>query len=108
MIRERLEPQVYQLIARMNEFIQAALPEIKKKGFRDIVLIIDNLDRIVLRVLDAETARTTHDALYLEHAEQLKALDAIPDLHCAYIYVLLAQRNPTDGGLSKLCYPAND
>ena len=47
-IREKLEPQVYQLIDRMNEFIQAALPEIKKKGFRDIVLIIDNLDRIVL------------------------------------------------------------
>ena len=75
-IRNRLDPQVYQLIARINEFIQAALPEIKKKGFRDIVLIIDNLDRTVLRVLDAETARTTHDALYLEHAEQLKALDA--------------------------------
>jgi len=75
-IRSNLEPQVYQLIARINEFIQAAIPEIKKKGFRDIVLIIDNLDRIVLRVLDTETGRTTHDALYLEHAEQLKALDA--------------------------------
>ena len=75
-IRSKLEPQVYQLIARINEFIQAALPDIKRKGFRDIVLIIDNLDRIVLRVLDAETGRTTHDALYLEHAEQLKALDA--------------------------------
>lgn len=75
-IRNKLEPLVYQLIARINEFIAAALPEIKKKGFRDIVLIIDNLDRIVLRVLDAGTGRTTHDALYLEHAEQLKALDA--------------------------------
>jgi hypothetical protein len=73
-IRSRLEPQVDHLIARINEFIQAALPEIKKKGFRDIVLIIDNLDRIVLRNLDAKT--TTHDALYLEHAAQLKALDA--------------------------------
>jgi hypothetical protein len=76
MIRERLEPQVYQLIARMNEFIQAALPEVKRKGFRDIVLIIDNLDRIVLRTQDGGVGRTTHDALYLDHAEQLKALDA--------------------------------
>jgi hypothetical protein len=75
-IREKLEPQVYQLIDRMNEFIQAALPEVKNKGFRDIVLIIDNLDRIVLRALDGEAGRTTHDALYLDHAEQLKALDA--------------------------------
>jgi hypothetical protein len=75
-IRERLEPQVSQLIARLNEFIQAALPEIKRNGYRDLVLVIDNLDRIVLRVLDETTKSTTHDALYLDHAEQLKALDA--------------------------------
>ena len=75
-IRLKLDPQVFQFIARINEFIQAAIPEIKKKGFRDLVLVIDNLDRIVLRQLDEKTGRTTHDALYLEHAEQLKALDA--------------------------------
>jgi len=75
-VRLTLDPQVYQFIARINEFIGAALPEIKKKGFCDLVLVIDNLDRIVLRVLDEKTGRTTHDALYLEHAEQLKALDA--------------------------------
>jgi len=75
-IRLKLDPQIFQLIERINEFIRAALPQIKKKGFRDLVLIIDNLDRIVLRDLDEKTGRTTHDALYLEHAEQLKALDA--------------------------------
>ncbi len=75
-IRLKLDPQICQFIERINEFIRAALPEIRKKGYRDLVLIIDNLDRIVLRVLDEKTGRTTHDALYLEHAEQLKALDA--------------------------------
>lgn len=75
-VRLNLDPQVFQFIARINEFIQAAIPEIKKKGFRDLVLVIDNLDRIVLRQLDEKTGRTTHDALYLEHAEQLKALNA--------------------------------
>jgi len=75
-IRLCLDPQIFQLIERINEFIRAALPQIKKKGYRDLVLIIDNLDRIVLRDLDEKTGRTTHDALYLEHAEQLKALDA--------------------------------
>jgi hypothetical protein len=39
-------------------------------------LIIDNLDRIVLRVMDEKTRRTTHDALFLEHAVQLKSLNA--------------------------------
>ncbi len=75
-IRQRLDPQIFQLIERINEFIRAALPEIKKKGYRDVVFVVDNLDRIVLRVLDETKKRTTHDALYLEHAEQLKALDA--------------------------------
>ena len=75
-IRLSLDPQIFVLIERINEYIRAALPEIKKKGYRDLVIIIDNLDRIVLRVLDEEAGRTTHDALYLEHAEQLKALDA--------------------------------
>ena len=75
-IRLSLDPQIFALIERINEYIRAALPEIKKKGYRDLVIIIDNLDRIVLRVLDEKTGRTTHDALYLEHAEQLKALDA--------------------------------
>jgi hypothetical protein len=75
-IRLKMDPQIYPLIERINEFIHAALPEIKKKGYCDLVFIIDNLDRIVLRVLDEETKRTTHDALYLDHAEQLKAVDA--------------------------------
>jgi hypothetical protein len=75
-VRLQLDPQVYQFIERINEFIQAAIPKIKTKGYQDIVLVIDNLDRIVLRVLDDKTGRTTHDALFLEHAEQLKALDA--------------------------------
>ena len=75
-IRLSLDPQIFQLIERINEFIQAALPQIKTKGYRDLVLIIDNLDRIVLRELDEKTGMTTHDALYLVHAEQLKALDA--------------------------------
>jgi hypothetical protein len=74
-IRLKLDPQIFALIERINEYIRAALPEIKRKGYRDLVIIIDNLDRIVLRVLDEGTGRTTHDALYLEHAEQLKALD---------------------------------
>jgi hypothetical protein len=79
-VRLNLDPQVYQFIDRINEFIQAALPEIKNRGFRDLVLVIDNLDRIVFRVLDDKTGRTTHDALFLEHAEQLKSLD----IHVVY------------------------
>lgn len=79
-IRLKMDSQIYPLIERINEFIHAALPEIKKKGYHDMVFIIGNLDRIVLRVLDEMTKRTTHDALYLDHVEQLKT----PDAHIVY------------------------
>jgi len=38
-----------------------------------VVLLIDNLDRTVLT--DLGSGRTSHDALYLEHGEQLTALE---------------------------------
>ena len=75
-VRLKLDPQISQLLERANLFIHSALTDLKKKGWKDLVILIDNLDRIALRVLDERTGRTSHDAVYLEHADQLKALDA--------------------------------
>jgi hypothetical protein len=75
-VRLKLDPHAYELIERINEFIMAAYPEIKKKGYEDLVIVIDNLDRIVLRILDEQTGRTTHDIFFLEHSKQLNALAA--------------------------------
>ena len=75
-VRLKLDPQISQLLERANLFIHSALTDLKRKGWKDLVILIDNLDRIALRVLDEETGRTSHDAVYLEHADQLKALDA--------------------------------
>jgi len=71
-IRRRLDPQISQLIGNLNLLLDAAHERIRRQDKRGLVLLIDNLDRIVFR--DLGDGRTTHYALYVEHGEQLRAL----------------------------------
>ena len=79
-IRRKLDPQISQLIANLNHLLDAAHARIRKAGQRGLVLLVDNLDRIVFR--DLGDGRTTHHALYVEHGEQLRAL------HCHLVYTV--------------------
>ncbi len=71
-IRSRLDPQIAHLIERINLLIQVGVGALRKQGKQGLVIIVDNLDRIPFRKLDA--ARSNHDALYIEHGEQLRSL----------------------------------
>ena len=71
-IRSRLDPQIAHLIERINLLIQRGVGTLRKQGKQGLVIIVDNLDRIPFRKLDA--ARSNHDALYIEHGEQLRSL----------------------------------
>jgi hypothetical protein len=71
-IRSRLDPQIAHLIERINLLIQRGVGTLRKQGKQGLVIIVDNLDRIPFRKLD--TARSNHDALYIEHGEQLRSL----------------------------------
>jgi len=79
-IRRRLDPQISQLIGNLNLLLDAAHARIRRQGKQGLVLLIDNLDRIVFR--DLGDGRTTHHALYMEHGEQLRAL------HCHLVYTV--------------------
>ncbi len=79
-IRRKLDPQISQLIANLNRLLDAAHERIRKQGKQSLVLLIDNLDRIVFR--DLGDGRTTHYALYVEHGDQLRAL------HCHVVYTV--------------------
>jgi len=79
-IRRRLDPQVSQLIANLNLLLDTAHERIRRQEKQGLVLIIDNLDRIVFR--DLGDGRTTHHALYAEHGEQLRAV------HCHVVYTV--------------------
>lgn len=79
-IREALEPNVSNLIQAANDLLDEAAIGIKGKGYRDLALIVDNLDRIVLR--DLEGGITTHERLFLNRGSQLHAL------RCHVVYTL--------------------
>lgn len=79
-IRRKLDPQISQLLANINLLLKAANAKVRKDGEQGLILIIDNLDRIVFR--DLKDGRTTHTALYVEHGEQLR------DLDCHVIYTV--------------------
>ncbi|NEO87086.1 MAG: ATP-binding protein [Spirulina sp. SIO3F2] len=69
-IRDRLDPHTETLLQALNTFIEDArrgLPPNKK-----VVVIADNLDRIV--PIFRENGRSNHEEIFLDRAEQLKAL----------------------------------
>ena len=79
-IREALEPNVSNLIQAANDFLNDAVSKLQDKGYRNLALIVDNLDRIVLR--DLEGGITTHERLFLNRGSQLHAL------RCHVVYTL--------------------
>ena len=74
-IRKAYEPWVSRLLELANDYLVEVRHAVREHGYHDVVLIIDSLDRIVLREQDQETGKTNHDALFVDRASQIKALD---------------------------------
>ncbi len=72
-VRLRLDPQITQLIDHINLLISQGEVGLRKQGKQGLVVVIDNLDRTSFRTFP-DSQRNTHDALYIEHGEQLRAL----------------------------------
>ncbi|HEY74106.1 MAG TPA: hypothetical protein G4N99_12645, partial [Thermoflexia bacterium] len=79
-LRAKLDPQISQLMANLNLLLKAAYAQLRKADRQGLVLIIDNLDRVVFR--DLGHGRTSHTDLYVEHGEHLCGLD------CHIIYTV--------------------
>ncbi len=71
-IRSRLDPQIADLIERINLLIQRGVGTLRKQGKQGLVIIVDNLDRIPFRKRDNEPSN--HDALYIDHGDALRRL----------------------------------
>lgn len=74
-IREALEPNVSNLIEAANELLDEAVTLLKEKGYKDLVIIVDNLDRIVLRDIP-NSQFNTHEQLFINRGAQLAQLRA--------------------------------
>jgi hypothetical protein len=72
-IREALEPNVSNLIEAANELVDEAVTLLRAKGYKDLVMIVDNLDRIVLRDIP-NSQFNTHEQLFINRGAQLAQL----------------------------------
>lgn len=78
-IRKQVDPYTVTLIDALNEFIAEAQEKLKSK-YEQLVIIADNLDRIV-PTIQADN-RSNHDHIFIDRSEQLKALN------CHIIYTV--------------------
>lgn len=69
-LRRKLDPQISQLVERGRTLVTAARLAVKAAGYKDLVVIVDNLDRIVLK--DQGDGRTSYEVLFVERGEVLK------------------------------------
>jgi energy-coupling factor transporter ATP-binding protein EcfA2 len=72
-VRKALEPNVSNLIQAANELIEDAVTRLRLRGYRDLVLIVDNLDRVILRDIP-DTPFNTHEHLFINRGTQLAQL----------------------------------
>ena len=70
MVRQKLERQVSQLLDRGRLLVEAARVAVRKDGKKDLVLIVDSLDRVALK--DLGDGRSSQEVLFIERGELLK------------------------------------
>jgi hypothetical protein len=78
-IRDLINPHTTTLTTALNEFIRDAKKNLPS-GYHELVLIADNLDRIV--PVTKTDNRSNHDEIFIDRNEQLKNLD------CHLVYTI--------------------
>ncbi len=71
-VRHRLDPQLSQFLSRGKLFVDQARVAVQKQGKKDIIIIVDSLDRIALKTL--KDGRTSHEVLFIERGDLLNGL----------------------------------
>ncbi|MFA7242286.1 MAG: hypothetical protein WC091_19415 [Sulfuricellaceae bacterium] len=76
--RQNLERELAVFIEKLNVLIDDARTKVRQRGRKDLVLIVDGLEKMHYRLLG--DGQSTHAHLFVLHAEQLKA----PKCHIVY------------------------
>lgn len=80
-LRQYLEPQTNKLLQTINdEIIKVAIEQLKKRGQKGLVVIIDNLDRVENR--STASGRMLPEYIFIDRGEQLRKLN------CHLVYTL--------------------
>ncbi|PPT06009.1 Type II secretory pathway ATPase PulE/Tfp pilus assembly pathway ATPase PilB [Geitlerinema sp. FC II] len=79
-VRSEMNKHTVSLVQALNEFIEMAQTKLKGEGKKGIVVVADNLDRIV--EVREEKGRSNHDQIYLDRSEQMSGIN------CHVIYTV--------------------
>jgi len=74
-LREAIELHTTSLLSAVNDLLQTANVKLRRSGHEGLVLLVDGLERLVLRPLP-DSGSNTHDRLFLDRSEQLASLKA--------------------------------
>jgi hypothetical protein len=69
-LRQYLEPRTNGILDAINELIERATKELKRRGKKGLVVIVDNLDRVDSRPLPS--GRLQPEYLFIDRGEQLR------------------------------------
>lgn len=74
-IRENIEKKASDFILKMNQFLITVRFKLQEKGYKDIVVIVDGLEKIHYRTFILNNNHSdSHTQLFVQHAEQLLSL----------------------------------
>lgn len=77
-IRQNMERELGLFLSLLNLLIKDARDKVRAKGYSDIVIIVDSLEKMLHR--EDSDGKSQHYDLFVNHAEQLKA----PACHLVY------------------------
>jgi hypothetical protein len=80
-LRQHLEPRTQSILNAINEeILQRAIEELKRRGKKGLVVIVDNLDRVASRPVPS--GRSQPEYLFIDRGSQLRGLK------CHVVYTL--------------------
>jgi hypothetical protein len=93
-IRHELERRALTLLNDVNLFIDDLQRQLRRKGYKGLIILVDGLEKLILRPLvegEGERSLTSHNLLFIEQSEFLKS----PSCHIVYTVPisLLAEEN---------------
>lgn len=100
-MRETLNERVTELMTDLSDLLIDLRAGLASQGIDDLVIIADNLEKIVLNELDHQSARNTHDLFFVEQLPTVQRLGAhiiltVPvSLHFTHARLRQVFLNPT-------------
>jgi tetratricopeptide (TPR) repeat protein len=72
-LRDYLEPRTDNILQSINQELESLNNKLKAKGTKGLVIIVDNLDRVDIRLLPS--GRSLPEHIFIDHSEELRSIN---------------------------------